>query len=408
MITSHQKRLIRVMRVIRKHPGIVRPELAERLGIKQSTVSGLITELVRLGLIQKAGKLASNGGRPANRLELVPSSACAMGLVLTTRSLEGVLLDISGRIIERTSSRLPQWQPEAMLDSLQKVAGQLSQNHPDLRLLGLGVGIAGVVGRQSGISREFPNVPEWRDVNIKAELESRLELEVEVDNAVRAATLAELRYGAGRGVRDFLYLHVGRGIALGTVIGSQVHSGASRSAGELGHFQVDPEGPVCYCGSTGCLESVAAPTALLRDAAKAVRHGVKTSLAACSDDPANLCAEDLFAAAAQGDRLARNMVERAGQAIGRITAGIDNVLNPEMLIFGGLLAGEASALRESIESNHRALVMPIAENTTEFRLAELGSSASVVGAATLVFERAFSADEWLLSRLAGQVTLKSE
>jgi predicted NBD/HSP70 family sugar kinase len=399
-VSGHQKRLIRAAGTVRESPGISRPELAGRLEINLSTASSLVAELIGAGLIRGAGRAASSGGRPAERLELSPDFACALGVEMSHRGVFGVLLDLGGAVIERVEGGRPRRQRTApMLKLLRSVLRELAARAGGRPVAGAGIGVAGVMGGARGVSREFPNVSDWQDVDLGAALGDELGLEVEVDNDVRAATLAELRCGAGRGLGDFLYLHIGRGIALGSVVGGRLHRGASRLAGELGHFPLDREGPVCYCGSRGCLESIAAPPALLAEAREALSRGVKTSLAEAASDPQALTAAQLFAAAAEGDRLARNLVERAGEAIGRILAGLDNVLDPRAVVMGGLLAGGADALAEAIRSSHAESVMPLVTNTTEFRRAELGSDAPAVGAATLVFERLFEEPERLLKRL---------
>ncbi len=334
-------------------------------------------------------------------MEINPGFALAVGAEVSNRGISALLVDLSGRAVDREAGGVPRaWERESMLELLGRIVGGLLKRHRDDPVVGVGAGVAGVMGCEAGVSREFPNVSDWQNVQLGEVLRGSERMAVAVDNDVRAATLAELRYGAGRGLADFLYLHIGRGIALGTVTAGRLHCGASRAAGELGHFQVDPDGPVCYCGSTGCLESVAAPPALLAQAAEALRRGVKTSLAERADGGEGLRAEDLFAAAAQGDRLARNLVERAGRAIGRITAGLDDVLDPQALIMGGLLAGGADALAKSIQAGHQACVMPLIEGTTDFRRAELGPDAPALGAATLIFEQMFEEPERLLVALA--------
>lgn len=375
-----------------------RPALAVELDVNLSSSSALVSELMGLGVVRGAGRGSSSGGRPAELLEVDPEFAQAIGVELSHRGVSALVLDLSGRVVERVGGGLPaRWRREEMTELLVRCVKQAVAKSGDVALAGIGLGVAGVMGAEPGVSREFPNVGDWHDVDLGASLREATGLDVEVDNDVRAATLAELRWGAGRGLQDFLYLHIGRGIALGTVVGGRLHRGAFRAAGELGHFQVDPDGPVCYCGSTGCLESVAAPPALLAEAREALLRGVKTSLSEKAPDPEKLGAPQLFAAAGEGDRFARNLVERAGRAIGRITAGIDNVLDPQAVVMGGLLAGGAESLARSIEQGHRACVMPLIENTTEFRSAALGGDAPAVGGATLVFERMFEDPDLLLS-----------
>jgi glucokinase len=217
-------------------------------------------------------------------------------------------------------------------------------------------------------------------------LSDELGVPVWVANDVQAATLGELRYGEGREVDSFVYLHLGEGIALGLVTSGQIYQGAHGNVGELGHSIVQAGGTICYCGNYGCLESLASPAAIVRQTREAITGaGVESQiLALAGGDPAGICVEHVLQAAEAGDRLASNLVERAAGYIGLSVANLVNVLSPGRIILAGAMVERGGPLLEAVTRSFRSLVMPGLRNVTELRQSALGGGACVLGAAALV------------------------
>jgi glucokinase len=220
-------------------------------------------------------------------------------------------------------------------------------------------------------------------------------LSVCVENDVHCAALAALRYGVGRSLTHFVYVHVGHGIAAGIIIGGEVYTGATGNAGEFGHIPVEKDGPICYCGSRGCLESVAGAPAIVDSVRSALAKGVHSSLVGGEVTLANI-----LLAADGGDRLAATVLERAAGYIGDAVGGLVNLLNPQAVVLGGLLAMPGGVFLSTLEKSLLSRVMPLLQDSVVIRASELGSDAAALGAAGLVFERMFDNPSILLTRLA--------
>jgi glucokinase len=248
------------------------------------------------------------------------------------------------------------------------------------------VGISGLVSAETGVSVKFPRSEKWVGVPLGRILSDRLGVPAWVANDVQAATLGELRYGEGREVDSFVYLHLGEGIALGLVVRGELYQGARGNVGELGHSIVQAEGPICYCGNYGCLESLASPAAIVRQTREAITGaGVESQvLALAGGDLGGICIERVLQAAEAGDRLASNLVEKAAGYIGLSVANLVNVLSPERLILAGAMVERGGPLLEAVTRSFRSLVMPGLRNVTELRKSSLGGEAAVLGAAALV------------------------
>jgi glucokinase len=221
-----------------------------------------------------------------------------------------------------------------------------------------------------------PNLAgEWTRSGIEARLGA-----VSLVNDAHAWALAEARLGAARGVQDVVCLTLGSGVGGGVVLGGTLHRGQLGRAGEIGHMTIDPSGPLCSCGNRGCLETLASGPAIVGAASRPVRAGTRTALRElCGGDPGQLDVAMVATAAAGGDAHARDVLERAGTAIGLALANVCAVLAPERVVIGGGVAAALEGLRPAIEA-------VLARRTTllappEIRRAALGALGGAIGAA---------------------------
>jgi glucokinase len=225
-----------------------------------------------------------------------------------------------------------------------------------------GLALPGHFDAARGTGVLLPNLPgDWVGRAIAGPVAARLGVPVALVNDVRALTLAELRLGAGRGARDLLCVALGTGVGGGVAIGGKLHLGTGH-AGEIGHTTVDPDGPPCGCGNRGCLDRMAAASAIAADAGRAT-------------------AADAARAARAGDPRALAAFARAGERIGRVLAGAVVLLWPERIVVGGGVAAAGDVLLEPLraELRRRACVAPL--HDLPVVTAQLGPSAGAVGAA---------------------------
>ncbi len=208
-----------------------------------------------------------------------------------------------------------------------------SSNQPDP--VAMGLGLVGHTLPDQGIWHHAMNLSVDRPVAISETLRQRYQIPVAIDNDVRAATLAELKYGVGQEVTDFVYLNVGTGLACGIVTHGQVVRGAYNYAGELGHMMVDPEGEVCdQCGRRGCLEPIASGGGMM-DQVRAKLHDHPCSPLVDITARGALDVAAIIQAAEDGDELACAVTEQALRVIGIAMVNLVNLLNPELIVLGG-------------------------------------------------------------------------
>lgn len=251
-------------------------------------------------------------------------------------------------------------------------------------IAGIGVGVPGPVDPWAGVVAQTPNLPGWRNVPVKAIFERALDLPVHVGNDANLAAIGELTFGAGRGVRDLIYLTVSTGIGGGIITGGRLLLGSAGLAGEPGHMTLKADGPPCGCGNRGCLEALASGTAIANAAARRIAAGEATRL---RDVPADaLDAVQVVAAAEAGDDLAVIVVAEAANYLGLGIAALIHLFNPRLVLIGGGVANAGPRLFDPVRATVQARCMTAYLTHLAIERATLGDDAGLHGAAAIAFE----------------------
>ena len=270
---------------------------------------------------------------------------------------------------------------EAVLGRIADMVGQIGEElEADGRATSVGVGIPGLVDPLKGVSRFAGNLG-WRDIPAAKLLAERIGLPVFIDNDVRMYIYGEAVAGAGRGYGHVLGITIGTGIAAAMVNGGELYYGHNAMAGEIGHVRMDGVDELCACGLTGCLETVASASGMVRQAKKALREG-RTGLLAerfAGEALDRLSAADLSAAMDDGDELAAEIIVRAGELNGRALAAAAMVLSPDVIVVGGggALAGER--LLGPLRKELYRLLLPDFRDGLKVVTAEHNDDAGIIG-----------------------------
>lgn len=265
-----------------------------------------------------------------------------------------------------------------------QLANLKAELDPSSESVAAGVAVAGLVDRFTGRLTASPHLPSLRNVDARPRFEAALKIPVSVMNDATAAAFAEVQYGAARGLSHVLLITAGTGVGGGLVLNGEPFEGASGFAGEIGHVPVEPLGDACACGKHGCLETECGAYYLVGRASAAIGSGVHTSLEKA--DPLDAAA--IFEAARHGDYFALNLVDRAGQAIGRACAMALQILDLQRIVIGGGLARSADLLIPRIMKAAGARSFSEIFVRASFVAAELGHWAGAIGAAATAMQRA--------------------
>lgn len=353
---------------------ISRSEIARRLDLSAGSLTRLSTPLLDAGLLVEVGERADGrAGRPSRLLDVVPASRCFLGLKLTGDEVLAAATDLRASVLATASVRLGSRDPDAVVASIGTLVERLSADVPPVTALGLGVGA--LVGSHGRI-RSAPFLG-WRDIELGALLETRTGLPTVIENDVTAFTEYENWFGAARDVDRFAVVTLGAGVGYGLVVGGNVVVGPDSGIGLVGHWPLDPFGPVCPAGHRGCAQSVLTTSA--------IESGVSAALAR------NVGYDEALDLAVAGEPAARRIVDDAGRGLGRLLAAISNLTVPELLVLGGegvrLADVAADAVQEGLRQDRDARTSDIPLATTSGDDTEWCRGAAVLAIQTYVLGR---------------------
>ncbi|MGI5232050.1 ROK family transcriptional regulator [Actinoallomurus sp. CA-142502] len=370
-----------------------RQELAPATGLSSGSISNVVAELTADGLLEEAGSVGSDGGRPRTLLRVARRSAYLIGVDVGETRVRVELFDLALTELARAERPLA-----ARGYDVDRIVGFIRDAVADVlreadvapeSLLGVGVGVPGIVDRSSpGGAVVHGQTVGWDAVPIESLLRDAAALPPEVplfiDNGAKTLGQAEMWFGAGRGARHAVIALIGSGVGACIITDGVLYGGAHSSAGEWGHTTMQVRGRACRCGARGCLEAYASAEAVLERWAEIGGDpgdaDEETALAAflasaAPDDEGDRGAVDEKAAA---------LLEETAEYLGAGIADLVNLFNPERIIisgWAGLMLGRHSLPAVRRAAGAYALRHPVERTTIE--LGRLGPDAVTVGAATL-------------------------
>jgi glucokinase-like ROK family protein len=372
----------------REHP-VSRAQLTEHLGVSRSKVSLVVGQLVRAGLLVEDGLGESDGGRRSSLLRIPREAGLVAAVDLGASSVDVAVTTLSGEVLGRIG------EPADIRDGPNRILGRVAellagildeQGVAAREVISVGVGVPGPVEYVSGRPTVPPLMPGWDLYPVREAFADGYDAPVFVDNDVNIMALGEHRYGLGRGVENMLFVKIGSGIGCGIVVGGRLYRGSQGYAGDIGHVQAAPNGPVCACGNVGCVEAMAAAPAIVREAERLAGQDPGGALAALRE-AGKLDLGSVLKAATYGDTEVVGIVRRSGRIIGETLATLVCVLNPSLIAIGGGVAYAAGhTLLAEIRSAVYRRSLPLATRNLPIDLSELEDAAGVVGASVLATE----------------------
>lgn len=359
-----------------------RAELISMTGLARSTVAGRVDALLAAGLLAPSGEAASTGGRPPVRFAFNPDAGVVVGADLGATHSLVALSDLRGRVLVEQGHHIDiSSGPRPVLDQLVDTARALLEGagrRPE-EVAGVGIGVPGPVEHSTGRPALPPIMPGWDGFDIPGYVQQSLAAPVLVDNDVNLMALGE-HATAYPDVEHLVFVKVATGIGAGVISGGRLHRGAQGSAGDLGHVAAPNGGDApCTCGNVGCLEAVASGPAIVR--------GLRARGIEAVDS------QGVVTLAKQGDLEAAAAVREAGREIGRVLATCVSLLNPSVIVVGGVMAQASEHLLAGIREIVYGRSLPLATGELQIVASRTGGHAGVIGAATMVVQHVLSADE---------------
>jgi N-acetylglucosamine repressor len=382
-----RERMNAILRLVLERTRVTRAGLAEGLRLSPSSIIKYSKTLIDRGLLRESDQEESTGGRRSVLLELNPQAGLMVTVALNASSFNGALLDLAGTTLgEETAPCRQGTSREELLAALAGLIERLLARAAPFhrRILGIGIGLGGYIDPFRGISHEYLYARDWYDVPLRQIVEERFLLPCFLVNDANSCALAEKYFGMGVGISHFLCVMIGEGIGMGIVANGELYTGASSYAGEFGHVHAVDDGALCFCGHTGCLETVCSQQAILSACCAGLRQGVNSQiLKHCGGDSEHITIDHVIAAANDGDRFARNIMSQAGDAIGVKLSDVADLFNPELIILRGPVIDGNQFLYErirgivtdqSLRPTSRALRIAYSPERKDIRFAGIGSA----------------------------------
>jgi predicted NBD/HSP70 family sugar kinase len=358
-----------------------RQQLGETTALSQASVSNLIGEMIDEGLVEEAGLVGSDGGRPRALLRVAPGYGYVVGADVGETRVLVELYDLAMSRLGVAQYDLGERGDDSalvvdkLLEGLAAVIAEAGVQESEV--LGYGVGVAGVVDQTSGEAVVYSQTTGWDGVRLGALLGESTDVPVFVDNGAKTVGQAEMWFGAGRGARHAVIVMVGTGVGAAVVMNGQSYRGAHSNAGEWGHTTLVYDGDVCRCGARGCLEAYIGADTVNRRLAEVAGEPF---------DPKRLTR--MLAADTALEGAAAEIIAETVGYLGAGIGGLVNLFSPERIVLGGaagLALGERFLPDIRAAAARNALKRPYSQ--TRIDLCQLGPDAVAMGAATLPVAR---------------------
>jgi predicted NBD/HSP70 family sugar kinase len=376
--TVRRANLSAILRELHERGPLSRSELVARTGLTRSAIRGLIGELVLADLVsEEAAVRLGTPGRPSPLVRPNRGGATVLALEIEVDSLAAAVVGLGGEVLDRVRIDRPRARSSVddVVADLAELAAGLGTHGPSTSpLIGVGVAVAGVVRRADGVVAMAPNLL-WSDAPLGERLARAFSwlAPISVANDADLGVLAEHRRGAARGANNVLYISGEVGVGGGLIVDGKPLTGVAGYGGEVGHIPVNPAGAPCRCGSVGCWETEVGEGALLVRAGHPAEGGRRA-------------VDDVIREATAGAPEALAALDHVGRWLGLGLAGLVNVLNPGLVVLGGLFGRIHPLVVRTLEEELSRRALPAPRALVRVVPTSLGVDAPLLGAAELAFE----------------------
>ena len=302
-----------------------------------------------------------------------------VGVDLGGTKIYTALVDLEGNIIkEKTVETLAHEGEQAVTGRIVDTINYVIDGTDKNLIKSIGIGSPGPLDVKNGIIIENSNLP-FKNFAIVKTIKETYDLPTYLDNDANVATLGEFMFGAGKGTENMVFITASTGIGGGAVLNGKLFRGSTGNALEVGHMTVATEGPRCGCGNLGCAEALGSGTAIGKRAKEAVLSNVVTSL----KNYENVTAKEVFKEAANGDRVAKNILNTSLTYLGIAVANTITNFDPEKVVVGGGVVNGGDIVLETIRNVVEERCMAAFVENCTIEKAVLGGKAGVLGAAAL-------------------------
>jgi glucokinase len=314
----------------------------------------------------------------------------AIGIDLGGTTIKGAIIDENGVCsnVTRVPTGAGKGGGQRILENIMDLIDELikKSGKPASSFVGIGFGTPGFVGADGTMLGGSENLPGWKGTQVYAPITQRFGLRVSGANDVTSVALAELKFGAGRGVQNIVCFALGTGVGGGIVTDGRIYKGTHGMAGEIGHICVETGGAKCTCGRKGCVEAYASATGIVRMALEYANSETTPFAAFAREHPAEVTSKMLYDYVAKEDALALKVHHKMCDMLGRAIGTILDTLSPDRVILGGGVMMAGYVIIDTVKTYAANYSWPAIFERCEIVPAQMGEDAGVIGAGALALE----------------------
>lgn len=388
-LSDRERKNLSILDAIKRYGPISRTDISKLIKLNIVTVSNYVNNFIEQGLVIEKGLDISSGGRRPTIVVLNPKAAFVMGVDLGVAAIIAVLADLEGNVVARASAPRPRDTADqvvkVMTDLIERVIATAAVDQAKIR--GIRIGCSGVIDREVGTVRCTDGVASIY-VPITTLVEQRFKLPAAIEHDVTTAAYGEWSLGSGTDVDIMLFMY--SGVGCGMIINGEVYHGTTGTAGEVSvKNEIDTQD--VWIGNISALKPWAAHLGIPDAAREAIRQGAISQMPdQVGGDPAKITMATVFEAAREGDKLAMEIVQKAGERLGIRIAFLVNLLNPGSVVIGGGIEGAGPLLVEAVKKMVRLYAFEEMANAVKIVPSRLGPDAVALGAAALVIRDTFA------------------
>lgn len=368
-----------ILNIIRKYQNVSRAQIAKKTGLKPSTVTNIVNDLIEDTLVVEKGYVDNGVGRKSIQLSLNTQLYRILAVRLTRHHILFGIFDLNLNDYEIIKYRIDlDNDPLAILEELKLKIKATFEKYPNYKYIGIGVSVPGpfIKGEKNLIY--LSNFSKWREIDIQEYLQKCFNLPVRMVHDAKAGALCEWWLDTpflDKG--SLIYLAAGQGIGAGLIVDGEVLNGSLGILGEIGHTSINFDGKKCKCGNVGCLETYASTIAILDRKDELLKNGkYKNTLLTLNSN-----IDDYFNALLSKDRLAERIFK---EAVGYLAVGIVNIINsynPDIIIIGDEYSKASDKLLKLLSPLIKDRVIPEVFEKTQIRISKFKMDSALIGAA---------------------------
>ena len=388
-LTERERKNVSILEAIKRYGPISRTDISKLTKLNIVTVSNYVNNFIEQGIVIEKGLDISSGGRRPTIVVLNPKSAYVIGIDLGVFSIKAVLSDLEGAIVAQSKALRPRDTADNVVKTIIEQVEQVvkSSNLDMKKVRGIQIGASGVIDREVGTIRCTEGVASIY-VPITTLLQERFKIPVKLDHDVTTAAYGEWSLGAGTDVDIMLFMF--SGVGCGMIINGEIYHGSSGTAGEVS-IKEQADITDVWIGNISALKPWASHLGIPDEAREMIKAGAVSKLSdVAKGNPEAITLETVIQAAKDGDKLALDVIQKAGERLGVRIAFLINLLNPGAVVIGGGVEAAGPALIEAVKKMIRMYSFEEMANAVKIVPARLGENCVAVGAASLVIRDVFA------------------